>query len=135
MIPIRDTTSIARVVIRKKYSKLCTKIDFFFNNSFINGDIFATLIFLAIPLFLLSLITYRMKDEVFQAWWRFARWFVPVIIAVTLFVQNAGGGGGWGMNGGAFDALFIGIFYVIFIITSLVKIMNAYLKTKGNRDN
>ncbi len=135
MIPIRDTTSIARVVIRKKYSKLCTKIDFFFNNSFINGDIFATLIFLAIPLFLLSLITYRMKDEVFQAWWRFARWFVPVIIAVTLFVQNAGGGGGWGMNGGAFDAFFIGIFYVIFIITSLVKIMNAYLKTKGNRDN
>ncbi len=80
----------------------------------------------------LSLITYRMKDEVFQAWWRFARWFVPVIIAVTLFVQNAGGGGGWGMNGGAFDAFFIGIFYVIFIITSLVKIFNAYLKTKGN---
>ena len=57
-------------------------------------------LFLAPLLFLLSLITYRMKDEVFRAWWRFARWWVPVIIAVTLFVQNAGGGGGWGMNGG-----------------------------------
>ncbi|MBI5230420.1 MAG: hypothetical protein HY981_03930 [Candidatus Magasanikbacteria bacterium] len=86
--------------------------------------------FLSIPLLILSLITYKMRDEVFQAWWRFARWWVPVIIAVTLFVQNAGGGGGWGMNGGAFDAFFIGIFYVIFIIVSLVKIVRAYLKTK-----
>ena len=98
-------------------------------NPFCN-DTFLILFLIPPTLFLLSLITYRMKDEVFQAWWRFARWWVPVIIAVTLFVQNAGGGGGWGMNGGAFDAFFIGIFYVIFIITSLVKIMNAYLKTK-----
>ena len=71
-----------------------------------------------------------MKNEVFRAWWGFARWFVPVIIAVTLFVQNAGGGGAWGMNGGAFDAIFIGIFYFIFILVSLIKIVRAYLKTK-----
>ena len=83
-----------------------------------------------IPTFFLSLITYKMHDEVFCAWWRFARWWVPVIIAVTLFVQNAGGGGGWGMNGGAFDAFFIGIFYFIFILVSLIKIVRAYLKTK-----
>ena len=83
-----------------------------------------------IPTLFLSLITYRMKDEVFRAWWRFARWWVPVIIAVTLFVQNAGGGGGWGMNGGAFDVFFIGIFYFIFILVSLIKIVRAYLKTK-----
>ena len=85
---------------------------------------------ISIPLLILSLITYKMKDEVFRAWWRFARWWVPVIIAVTLFVQNAGGGGGWGMNGGAFDAIFIGIFYFIFILVSLIKIVRAYLKTK-----
>ena len=83
-----------------------------------------------LPTFFLSLITYRMKDEVFLAWWRFARWWVLVIIGVTLFLQNAGGGGGWGMNGGAFDAFFLGIFYVILIVASLVKIFNAYLKTK-----
>lgn len=90
--------------------------------------------FLSLSLIFLSLITYKMKDEVFQAWWRFARWWVPVIIAVTLFLQNAGGGGGLGIGGavsGAFDALVLGILYAIFIITSLVKIMNAYLKTKG----
>lgn len=80
-----------------------------------------------------SVILYFLRDEVFHAWWRFARWWVPVIVAVTLFVQNAGGGGGWGMNGGAFDAFFIGIFYAIFIIVSLVKIFNAYFKTRIKR--
>ena len=90
----------------------------------------ASSLFSFLPLLLLSLITYKMRDEVFRAWWRFARWFVPVIIVVTLFVQNAGGGGGWGMNGGAFDAFFIGIFYFILILVSLIKIVRAYLKTK-----
>ena len=30
--------------------------------------------------FIFSLITYKMRQEVFQSWWRFARWFAPVII-------------------------------------------------------
>ena len=87
-----------------------------------------------LPAFLLSLITYKMKDEVFQAWWRFARWWVLVIVAVTLFLQNAGGGGGIGISGavgGAVDALILRILYVILVIASLVKIVRAYLKTKN----
>ena len=97
-----------------------------------DGFLVSVLYFFAplLPILLLSLITYKMHDEVFRAWWRFARWWVPVIIAVTLFVQNAGGGGGWGMNGGAFDAFFIGILYFILILVSLIKIVRAYLKTK-----
>ncbi len=87
-------------------------------------------IFLGAFLFILSLITYRMRDEVFRAWWGFARWWVPVIIAVTLFLQNAGGGGGWGLGSGGFDILILSIFYAIFVITSLVKIVRAYLKTR-----
>ena len=90
--------------------------------------------FLALSFLILSLITYKMKEEVFQAWWRFARWWVLVIIAVTLFLQNAGGGGGIGISGavgGAFDALILGIFYAILVITSLVKIVRAYLRTKN----
>ena len=90
--------------------------------------------FLALSFLILSLITYKMKEEVFQAWWRFARWWVLVIIAVTLFLQNAGGGGGIGISGavgGAFDALILGILYAILVITSLVKIVRAYLKTKN----
>jgi uncharacterized membrane protein len=74
-----------------------------------------------------------MKDEVFLAWFNFAKWWVPVIIGVTLWVENAGGGGGWGMNGGAFDAFFIGIFYFIFIIVSIIKIARAYMRTREKK--
>lgn len=94
------------------------------------------LVSISLPLLLLSLITYKMREEVFRAWWGFARWWVPVIIVVTLLLQNAGGGGGIGIGGavsGAFDVLFLGIFYAILVITSLVKIVRAYLKTKGSQ--
>jgi len=31
-----------------------------------------------IPLFFLSLITYWMRNEVYEAWFRFARWWIPL---------------------------------------------------------
>lgn len=81
------------------------------------------------PLFILSLITYRMKDEVFRAWWGFARWWVPVIIIVTLLLENASGGGTLGMNND-FTAFILIILYSILIVVSLVKIMRAYFGTR-----
>ncbi len=102
-------------------------------NPFCN-DTFLILFLIPPALFLLSLITYKMKDEVFQAWWRFARWWVLVIIAVTLFLQNVGGGGGIGISSavsGAFDILVLGILYTILVVVSLFKIIRAYSKSKG----
>jgi len=81
--------------------------------------------------FLFSLITYKMRDEVFQAWWRFARFFVPVIMLVTFLINSRSRSGGMGISGaiaGSFDMFIIGLFYAIFIITSLVKITLAYRK-------
>lgn len=82
-----------------------------------------------LPTLLFSLITYRMKDEVFRAWWGFARWWVPVIIVVTLLLENAGGGGTLGMNKD-FTAFILIILYSVFGLVSLVKIVRTYLKTK-----
>ncbi len=82
-----------------------------------------------LPLLLLSLITYKMREEVFRAWWNFARWFAPVIIVVTFLLSNARGGGTLGMNKD-FAILVLGLLYTIFIITSLVKIVRAFLKLR-----
>ena len=88
----------------------------------------------SLSLILLSLLTYWAKDQLFTAWFNFARWWVPVIIGVTLFFEYMGSsGGGWGMNGGAFDVFFIGIFYFIFILVSLVRITQAYLRTREKK--
>lgn len=91
---------------------------------------------LALPflfVLLLSLITYFMRDEVFRAWWGFARWWVPVIIVVTYLLNSANSGGGLGIGGAvssAFDILIIGILYAVLIITSLIKITQAYFRSK-----
>ncbi|OIQ04346.1 MAG: hypothetical protein AUK58_00945 [Candidatus Moranbacteria bacterium CG2_30_41_165] len=72
-----------------------------------------------------------MRDEGFQAWWRFARFFVPVIMLVTFLINSRSRSGGMGISGaiaGSFDMFIIGLFYAIFIITSLVKITLAYRK-------
>ena len=71
-----------------------------------------------IPLPLLSPITYRMKNEVFRGG-DLRVGLCRCIIAVTLFVQNVRRRREWwGMNGGTFDAIVIGIFYFIFILVS-----------------
>lgn len=83
-----------------------------------------------IPVFFFSLITYKMKEEVFHVWWSFARWFVPIIIVVTFLLENAGSGGGYLNAGRDFTVFILFILYSIFIITSLTKIVLAYRKMK-----
>lgn len=78
--------------------------------------------------FFLSLLTYRLRDEVFHAWWSFARWWVLVIVVVTLFFQNASGGGTLGMNQD-FTAFTLIILYSILVIVSLTKIVRTYIRT------
>jgi hypothetical protein len=94
---------------------------------FINS--IAPLILTLVPLFVFSLLTYKMREEVFRAWWNFARWWVPVIVAVTIFLNNAGGsGGGYIGMGQDFTFFILGTLYVILILVSLVKIVRAYSK-------
>lgn len=100
-----------------------------------DGILVSVLYFFAplFPLLILSLITYKMRDEVFRAWWGFARWWVPVILAVTLFLSAANGGGGLGIGGAVsawFDAMVLGLLHVVLVVVSLTKIVRTYLKTK-----
>jgi len=103
------------------------------NNLWDNINTVGEILLVFIPVFIFSLITYKMRDEVFQAWWKFARWFVPVIMLVTFLINSQDRSGGMGISGAissGFDMLLIGIFYAIFIITSLIKITLAYRNKK-----
>ncbi|KKP79686.1 MAG: hypothetical protein A2271_03070 [Candidatus Moranbacteria bacterium RIFOXYA12_FULL_35_19] len=103
------------------------------NNLWDTINIVSEIILIFIPVFIFSLITYKMREEVFQSWWRFARWFVPVIMLVTFLIYSQHQGGGMGISGAissGFNDLIVGIFYVIFIITSAIKIALAYRRKK-----
>ncbi len=77
-----------------------------------------------IPVFLLSLITYKLREEVFRAWWNFARWFVPIIMLVTFLLNSTHRGGGIsGAVAGSFNIFVVGVLYAIFVITSAAKIV------------
>lgn len=89
-----------------------------------------------IPLFIFSLITYRMKDEVFTAWWNFARWWIPVILVGTFCSVINLGGTGYG-DALFWDALFyrliLSALYGVFVVVSLWKIIRTqfWLKKMG----
>lgn len=94
-------------------------------------NLFGEILFVFIPVLLFSLITYKMRDEVFQAWWRFARWFVPVIIVVTfLFNTSHQQSGFGGVAQGAFEFFILAILYTIFIVISTIRIILAYKRSK-----
>jgi len=47
-------------------------------------------LFPIIPLFIFSLVTYLMKESVFQAWWRFARvWILASMLAILVSPSNS----------------------------------------------
>lgn len=93
----------------------------------------APLVLTLLPLFFLSLVTYKMRNEVFHAWWNFARWWASVIVVVTLLLNSASNSGGLGIESavsGAFDILTLIILYAILVVVSLVKIVRAYNHSK-----
>jgi hypothetical protein len=94
-------------------------------------DVFVLLYSIPV-LFLLSLLTYKMREEIFHAWWNFARWWVPVIIVVTLLLNSAsdggGGMGGGGLASGMLDFAVLWILYIILVLVCLIKIVRVYGK-------
>lgn len=78
-----------------------------------------------VPFIFLTLITYRMKEEVVRSWWGIASVFVPLIMITTFLLYRNGESGGVGMGGiggGIFEVAILFILYAIFIIASLVRI-------------
>ncbi len=49
----------------------------------------AMLIFvIIIPLFIFSLITYKMKEDVYQTWWKFSRVWIPLSMLMILMAPS-----------------------------------------------
>ncbi len=67
----------------KCYSNLWCRMNL---NEFLNLVILASSPF--IPLSLLSVLTYRMRQEIFDTWISFAKWWIPLSILLILFVPE-----------------------------------------------
>ena len=110
--------------------KLCTIGGFNSNCWDILGDAELIILPIATVIFLLSLITYWMKEEIFHAWWNFARWMVPIIILATIAIQFMPRNGGFFNMDSLIYLMVLAPLYTILILVSLWKIFRTYRKLK-----
>lgn len=85
------------------------------------------------PIFVFSLITYKMREDVFRAWLHFAYWWVPLTIFISLLSLNSSyGGGGLGpvMQDWYMSSLRLAL-HILFIIISLIIIAWKYFSTRS----
>ena len=89
-------------------------------------DIFLTLFIFPITL-LFSLITYKMREEVFRAWVRFATWWIPLQIVLTLLTPESSGGLFISLVDKQLVAILLSF---LFVLISLVLIVWKWLSTR-----
>lgn len=83
-------------------------------------------------LFLMILLAF-MKEEVFQSWWKFAKWYLGIAAALIVITPGTGGGGLFIGMGGGYDRegmiwFTAGLFFIISIILIIKKAIQAIKK-------
>ncbi|MCK5060035.1 MAG: hypothetical protein KAR00_02740 [Candidatus Pacebacteria bacterium] len=92
------------------------------------------LFILLITLLPFSLITYRMKEEVFQSWFKFAVWYVPAMAIGYLLYPGRGPSHSFGVGGtyaDTFNLMLYTFVISIFVIVSIVRILKARKRARG----
>jgi len=56
------------------------------------SEVGAVLFFAALPVVILSLASFLLADQVFYAWRKFAFWWIPCEIVISLLASNSNGG-------------------------------------------
>lgn len=86
-------------------------------------------IFFIFPIvFLFSLITFRLRESVFLAWWKFARLAIPLIFITSFIISlelHHNSGGFFNMDD-SIDLVYYFIMYGVFVLGSLVQIYRGY---------
>jgi len=86
--------------------------------------------FFSLSLLLISLILFFLRPEIYTSWWKFARIYLPVALALILLMGFSDDGGSWGVSAD-FDAE-ITIWFTagLFLLISLILIIYKSLKLK-----
>ncbi len=76
-------------------------------------------------IFLLSLITYKMRDEVFEAWRNFSYWWIPLTMFLTLITPDSNSViMSWGKEVPAMGMT------ILYVFISIIIILRTWFKTR-----
>lgn len=70
----------------------CRKFEFC-NSKILGEYIGVPLLFLSSAVFVFSIISIKLRDEVFQSWKRFTKYFIPIAYIIILLTPTWGSGG------------------------------------------
>ena len=98
---------------------------FFWKISWDIMDFINPLLYLLVPVFLLSLITYFLREEIFRTWIRFTYWWIPISI-FFVYLASGSSGGGFGIPNVLDQESVSYIFSTLFLIISLIIITFKY---------
>ncbi len=75
-----------------------------------------------------SIITYKVPERIFAAWWKFTRVALPLILILTILINLKlhHSPGGWINTDADIDRTTIVLMYAIFVIGSLIQIIRGY---------
>ncbi len=103
------------------YNSLCDKL---FNSINLIGPDIA----LFPVIFFFSLVTYKMRDEVFKFWLKFCYFYIPIFVLIIFtFTLPGSNGGGWAIPGGFFTALIFFFLLFLFFLISLILVIVKYI--------
>ena len=95
-----------------------------------NYDTLEISLYIFVFVLFFSIITYKMPERIFRAWWGFARIAVPVILLFTIVINlklHHSPGGWMNMDADVDRAAFV-LMYVVFVLGSLIQIVRGYFR-------
>ncbi len=90
-------------------------------------DLISTLLLFTIPMFLFSLVTYFLREEVFRTWIRFTLWWVPLSFVIILFSSSRQSANIVGLSD---QAIFGTLAFGLYVLISLIIIAWKYSATR-----
>ncbi len=113
-------------------SRYCVSQLTWCNASFTLPDILSELLILNIPVFIFSLASYLLRNEIFKTWILFTMIWIPLSLAYVLSVPNYGGGIGLQITERGVVSVMMPIYYtaasLVIILAQLVRVY--WLKKK-----
>jgi hypothetical protein len=89
----------------------------------------------SIPIFVISIITYFMKEQIISAWLKFAYWWVPLTMFLVFLASFASGPSYFPnlLSNRLVSFLMYCLFFIISLIIIIVQVIKVYfLKKKSN---
>ena len=120
---------LAGIVIDPYIIGLCTNDSKYCIFGLFSHSIGKPLFIISLPLFLLSLITYKMRDEVFAVWFRFSRVWFPLTLFLVIISPE------YGNSLLPVEKDSVSFFMsLLFLLISLTIIIKKYFSLKSNHN-